>query len=53
VILSFLENMREKTLGFGRMHENKIFFLFLKWKFIFEISEKNKIFFISNLYLIV
>jgi hypothetical protein len=28
MILSFLENVHEKTLGFGHMHKNKIFFVF-------------------------
>jgi len=36
MILSFIEDMNEKPLGFDCMHENKIFFFcFLKIKFIF------------------
>jgi hypothetical protein len=30
MILSFLENIHEKYLEFGHMHENKIFFVYLK-----------------------
>jgi hypothetical protein len=39
MILSFLKNIHEKLLGFGCMHENQTFFLYLKWKFIFEFSD--------------
>jgi hypothetical protein len=30
MILSFLKNIHEKLLGFGCMHENQTFFLYLK-----------------------
>jgi hypothetical protein len=53
MILSFIEDMNEKPLGFGCMHENKIFIYFLKIKFIFGILEKNQIFFILSPCLIV
>jgi len=57
MILSFIEDMNEKPLGFGCMHENKIFFLlffenkvyfwiFGFFLFFFGILEKNQIFFI-------
>jgi hypothetical protein len=32
VFVFFYENMLEKFLGFGCMHENKIFFLFFEMK---------------------
>jgi len=37
---SFNENMLGKFLGFGRMHENKIY-IFLFLFFFWNISEKN------------
>jgi hypothetical protein len=50
----FLEDMHEKPLGFGRMQKKNIFFyVFEMRKFFFKILEKNKVFLISGLYLIV
>ena len=40
-----LENIYEKLLGFGCMHENKTHFLILK------SFRENRVFLISNLYL--
>jgi hypothetical protein len=32
-----LENMHEKLLGFGRMHESKTYFLYFEMRNFFEI----------------
>jgi hypothetical protein len=52
---SFNKNMLGKFLGFGRMHENKIYFFlfFFKGKFdlkVFEIFFKNVLNFLKKKY---
>jgi hypothetical protein len=44
----FLENIYEKLLGFGCMHENKTHFLIF---LILKSFRENRVFLISNLYL--
>jgi hypothetical protein len=44
MILSFLENIHKKYLEFGHMHENKIFFVYLKWGIFLNFKEKSNIF---------
>ena len=54
MILSFIEDMNEKPLGFGCMHENKIFFLFFENKvyfwilFFWNFGEKSDIFYTES-----
>ena len=58
MILSFLENIHKRLLGFDHMHKDKnIFFCVFEmrnyFEFVFEILEKNQVFLIPDPYLIV
>jgi hypothetical protein len=60
LIFFFIENMHEKPLEFGHIHENITYFCIFemskkKFEFFgfFNILEKNQVFLILNLYLTV